>query len=913
MNFANPALLWALPLAAAPVLLHLLSRRRAREVRFSDLSFLRLVHARALPRARLREILLVAARCLLIFCLVLAYAGPVLRSRGAAAAREEGLDLVLWLDCSYSMGYREGGKTRFELARSGAEELIRGLKSFDRVAVGVFSDRVEAPPGKLQWASPKEALETLARARLGFRGTDYGPPLKMSSEFLAAKAARRRAVLFLSDGARHGMRAPPPPLDAEISWLGLSFAKAGGNAYVLSAGPARESSARKPRLAVRVEGLQGASTLDLWMDGRRVSGMAISGSPETSLAFDLPPAKDAADPSWSGSIALRPDALSADDSYFFSFRHPARPRVLCLYGNPAFLKAPSGGYFLKELLGGAKESLLDADCDFIELSRFKEASLSGYKAVILADFLELPAGAAAELDRFVRRGGGLWVLPGGRSAGTGLEALGSSLCAQFGPVVSGEGAGIRPGPGAEPLWKQFELERVAVRAYYLLQPRPGSEVWFRSASGYPLLVLGSRGAGRTAVWAAPLDTEWSNLALKPAFAPWVGAILSKLRPEASGRENRALALGEAVSRSWAPQEAAPAAVRLRSPDGRSTTLWLKGRRVESSPTAEPGLYVMSEEGPVRREVYAVNLDRSAGESDLTPELRPPWKALDAEALPERFRLSVYGEDARGAVLSAAVALLVLELLLALPRAAAAILLVLGLGLAGTARAQQGDRFVWTQLKLGPGWDPYPEASAEIVSLLSTVTSVLSLPERRVLTLKDPELFASPLVVLAGRQAPPALDEAEVRNLRNYLEAGGLLWVEDVSGGPASSFDRWLRRELPKVLPEAELVPLASDNVIFRTFFFLRGAYGRVMARGGLEGVSLAGRTAVVYSRNDLLGVWLKDALGKPLYQCLPGGEAQRRNAEKLSINIIMYALTGNYKSDAVHQPYLLQKMRSGIP
>ena len=770
---------------------------------------------------------------------------------------------------------------------------------------------MEFPSGRLEWVAPKEALETLARARLGYRATDYGPALRMSAEFLAADPGRRRAVLFLSDGARHGWRGPAPPLDAEITWLGLSFSKAEGNATVLSAGPTRESSSRQPRLSVKVEALRGPSSLDLWMDGRRVSSLPLSGSAAQTLALDLPPARDPSNPSWSGFVALRPDALSADDSYFFSFRHPARPRVLCLYGNPAFLKAPNGGYFLKELLGGSKGSLLAVDGDFLDLARFREARLADYKAVILADFMELPAEAAAELDRFVRRGGGLWVVPGGRSPGKGLETLGPALGAQFGPAVSGEGAGIRPGPGADPeLWKRFDLERVAVRAYYLLQAKPGSEVWFRSSSGYPLCVLASRGAGRTAVWASALDTSWSNLALKPVFAPWVAAILARLAPD-EGTQVRAFKVGESIARRWPAQEPAPAAVRLRSPEGRSTTLWLKGRRVESAPVPSPGLYVMSEEGP-RREVYAVNLDRSSREGDLTPEPRPPWKDLDADALAEQFRLAVYGEDVRGAVLSAAVALIALELLLALPKAAAALLLAVGLGL-GAAGAQQGDRFVWTQLKLGPGWDPYPGASSEIVSLLSTVTSVHSLPERRVLTLKDRELFFSPLVVLAGRQAPPPLDEGEARSLREYLEAGGLLWVEDVSGGAASPFDRWLRRELPKVLPEAELSPLPSDSVIFRTFFLLRGAAGRMMARGTLEGMSLAGRTAVVYSRNDLLGVWLKDALGKPLYPCLPGGETQRRNAEKLCVNIIMYALTGNYKSDAVHQPFLLQKMRSGVP
>jgi hypothetical protein len=251
------------------------------------------------------------------------------------------------------------------------------------------------------------------------------------------------------------------------------------------------------------------------------------------------------------------------------------------------------------------------------------------------------------------------------------------------------------------------------------------------------------------------------------------------------------------------------------------------------------------------------------------------------------------------------------MLLCLPRSI--ILLLILLGLAGPAGAQQGDRFVWTQLKLGPTWDPYPDAAAEALQLLGTVTSVLVEQQRRVITLKDPALFDSPLVILAGREAPPPLDAEDQRRMRAYLTAGGMLWIEDTSGLQMDSFDRWVRATLKDLLSESELQPLAGDHVVFKTFFLLRGAAGRVMVRGTLEGVSWGGRTAVVYSRNDLLGAWVKDALGRPLLPCLPGGEAQRHNARKLTLDILMYSLTGSYKADAVHQPYLLQKMRLGVP
>ncbi|OGR82331.1 MAG: hypothetical protein A3J74_04095, partial [Elusimicrobia bacterium RIFCSPHIGHO2_02_FULL_57_9] len=663
-------------------------------------------------------------------------------------------------------------------------------------------------------------------------------------------------------------------------------------------------------LVLRAEGVASGSPLDLWLDERRVQSSVF----KPTLVLTLPGPAHAADPRWSGRVGLRADALSTDDAYYFSFRHPARPRMLCVYGNPEFFKAPNGGYFLREIFGGAKESLLEYDCDFLELGRFNEARLSDYSVVILADFKDIPAPTASELDRFVRRGGGLWVIPGGRAGPEAMASLDPWLPAQFGSLVWGEGSGLKPGPQADPnLWKGFELGKVLVGRYYLLQVKPGSETRFKSSSGYPLLVTGKHGEGRIAVWASALDASWTNMALKPLFALWVQDILDSIAPGSKTTENYDLKVGQPLLRVWDTQEPAPASVRLRDPEGRSTTLWLKDRRVEYEQTIVPGLYSLSAHASGRQSVYAVNLDRSSGESDLTPLSEPPWKMVKLENLAADFWLEVYGREARGALLGLALACLFLEMFLSLPRTAAAVwLLVLCLG--ASASAQQGDRLVWSQLKLGAQWDPYPEAHREILGMLSAVTSVLSWPERRVLTLKDQNIFFSPLVVLAGRSQPPALDEEELSRLRQYLLAGGLLWIEDVSGASTSSFDAWVRRTLAQALPESPLTLLGPDHVIFKTFFLLRAVGGCATGAGHLEGVSWAGRTAVIYSRNDLLGVWPKDALGKPLYPCSSaGGETQRVNGRKLAINIMMYALTGNYKADAVHQPYLLQKMRSGVP
>jgi hypothetical protein len=41
---------------------------------------------------------------------------------------------------------------------------------------------------------------------------------------------------------------------------------------------------------------------------------------------------------------------------------------------------------------------------------------------------------------------------------------------------------------------------------------------------------------------------------------------------------------------------------------------------------------------------------------------------------------------------------------------------------------------------------------------------------------------------------------------------------------------------------------------------------------------------------------------------VPGGEHQRETAYRFGVNLVMYALTGNYKSDQVHVPFILERL-----
>ncbi|MEK7746247.1 MAG: VWA domain-containing protein, partial [Elusimicrobiota bacterium] len=163
MTFLDPGVLWALPLAAFPLLLHMVFLRKARRFPFSDLELLREAYLRSLPASRLRQWLLALLRALALALLTLAFARPVLRPEGSwASGGEGGLDAVLLVDLSWSMGAQDRGKSRLEWARAAGDSFLKLLKPSARVAVLPFSEGTESAPA---WADPAAAGEPLSRLR----------------------------------------------------------------------------------------------------------------------------------------------------------------------------------------------------------------------------------------------------------------------------------------------------------------------------------------------------------------------------------------------------------------------------------------------------------------------------------------------------------------------------------------------------------------------------------------------------------------------------------------------------------------------------------------------------------------------------------------------------------------------------
>lgn len=227
-------------------------------------------------------------------------------------------------------------------------------------------------------------------------------------------------------------------------------------------------------------------------------------------------------------------------------------------------------------------------------------------------------------------------------------------------------------------------------------------------------------------------------------------------------------------------------------------------------------------------------------------------------------------------------------------------------LPGNLMSRQGGKFVFSQLKYNGNWDTRKTAWNRMSEYLFTTTSVKALSERQVLQVKDGALAWSPFLVICGDGDYPVFSEEEYNILRKYVYSGGMLFIEDSSGRKGFGFDRAMREMIKKLVPGASLEKIPLDDAVFRSFYLLKDVPGRINTNKFIEGCKIGDRYMIIYSQNDLLGAWEKDNLGNYLFPC---SEQQRWEAKKLSLNIIMYALTGTYKTDIIHVPFIKNKMR----
>ncbi len=240
-------------------------------------------------------------------------------------------------------------------------------------------------------------------------------------------------------------------------------------------------------------------------------------------------------------------------------------------------------------------------------------------------------------------------------------------------------------------------------------------------------------------------------------------------------------------------------------------------------------------------------------------------------------------------------------------AAGSVLLSLRPGLAIGPRS----RFRFGHLKLGENWNPRPDVLRRMAWELAKRTSIDVALDTHVVTLDSDKLHETPFLYLAGDREFEVPEKDHIEALRRFLTFGGFLLIDSAEGSTDGAFDHSVRRLIETVYPSPsealEIVP--GDHVVYKSFYLLDRAVGRLAISPIMEGVVRDNRLVVAYIQNDLGGAFSRDNFGNFEFQCVPGGQRQRQLAFRMMVNLVMYALCLDYKTDQVHVPFIMRRRR----
>lgn len=464
---------------------------------------------------------------------------------------------------------------------------------------------------------------------------------------------------------------------------------------------------------------------------------------------------------------------------------------------------------------------------------------------------------------------------------------------------------------------------VTVTAQVMAQPDPtlANRVIAQLTDGTPLVTRKAIGQGQVVLVHVTANAEWSSLPLSGLFV----RMLDRLAISSVGQGMEA---SELEGTTWQPVTVLDGAGRVQDAQ---TLPGVDGAALLSAPLGpdlRPGLY----DGGDRR----IARNAMAVDSPLDPAVWPARIPVEGLSRPVETPLG-------GWLLAAALALLLADVIASLALsgrllgARAAVILLAALSIA-PREGVADDAFAiaaTSELRLGhiiTGDSRLDEtAHAGLRGLSETLFFRTSVEpgEPMAVNLETDEIGFFPFLYWPITPSQPIPSAEAYDKLNRYLRAGGMILFDtrdaDVAGFGAASPNGRKLQDLAAALDIPALEPIPDDHVITRTFYLLQDFPGRHTGRDVwveaappdaelIEGMPFRnlndGVTPVVIGGNDWAAAWATDSRGAALYPVGRGfaGERQRELAFRFGINLVMHVLTGNYKSDQVHVPALLDRL-----
>jgi len=198
MTFGAIGFLFAALAAVIPVILHMISRQRAKEVPFSTLRFLKISVEKTRRRRRIQDVFLMLLRMAVLVLIAFGLAKPTLTSLASLLGSGAQVAVAIVLDNSASMGVVDHGQPRFDVALAAAEQILDQLGEGDRVAIFLPCGQQYPEEGKLD-RSHEKVRQIVADCKVSYERADLAAEINRARRLLVRTDAPNKQIFVISD------------------------------------------------------------------------------------------------------------------------------------------------------------------------------------------------------------------------------------------------------------------------------------------------------------------------------------------------------------------------------------------------------------------------------------------------------------------------------------------------------------------------------------------------------------------------------------------------------------------------------------------------------------------------------------------------------------------------------------------
>ncbi|HEX6650126.1 MAG TPA: VWA domain-containing protein [Pyrinomonadaceae bacterium] len=580
MSFLTPLFFLGVAALAAPILVHLVRRTRARRVQFPALIFVRQVPQRTIRRRTLQNVLLMLLRCLAILLIVIAFTRPFFSGRSSAKDNTAAGATVILIDNSLSMSREQ----LFAEAKRRAEAALDEARFEEQVALMTFDKRYTVVN---RFTNDKTKIRSaVAGLSAGWDGTDYEQALRGAESMLAeAETTGPKRIVMISDfqapGWSHSSATFKLGNSTQLTTLDVAGNNLPANVAITNVEARGVVFGQKylDNLVVHVSNFsdtpQDQIQVDFQINEQTVEKRAISLNSRDSrvvefTGFNLNDGVNRC------TINIVSNDFAPDNRFYFTLRR----------------ETPAQALIVESATRGRSDSLhlqsaLTTNDDLPFTFTLKSAgtvdptSIADYSLVVLNDTGPISPALADTLVKFVEAGGQIIVSTGPRTDAdafnNSLQRIAPARLREAVQTKAGDSVAITEVKFDHPIFEVFQesgrLASANVIGYFRSEPNANAAVLARFEDGSPALVEGRTGKGRVLLFTSSLGPSWNDLPLTPLYLPFIHQMV---RYAGAREENSWYGLGQTFTvakqhEAAPPPVDTPAGARLSenrlTPDG----------------------------------------------------------------------------------------------------------------------------------------------------------------------------------------------------------------------------------------------------------------------------------------------------------------------------------------------------------